>query len=201
MPLPSWSRKANMGGTPSQRSTSSASTPLARIPACTASASAATNLMPVSTPAWHALVRRDQRDRGRRPARRHLDPAAAAAHVDVEALFEAERPYVEVNRPVLIRDRYADRAYVGDLAYGHGLSLLKQGLARADGGTPPGSSVFAEAVPHGAVAVTGQSPSCGSRFTGSARAVWRRPRSGPRPLRQAAGTARRSRRTCGSPSR
>ena len=44
-------RNANMGGTPGQRSTSSASTPLARIPACTASASGAVNLMPVSTPA------------------------------------------------------------------------------------------------------------------------------------------------------
>jgi len=40
-----------MGGTPGQRSTSSASTPLASIPACTASASAAVNLIPVSTPA------------------------------------------------------------------------------------------------------------------------------------------------------
>jgi len=40
-----------MGGTPGQRSTSSASTPAARMPAYTASASGATNLMPVSTPA------------------------------------------------------------------------------------------------------------------------------------------------------
>ena len=40
-----------MGGTPSQRSTSSASTPLARSPECTSSASGVTNLMPVSTPA------------------------------------------------------------------------------------------------------------------------------------------------------
>src|SRR5271165_1645984 len=87
-----------------------------------------------------ALVRGDQRDRDGRPARRYLDPAAAAAHVDVEALFEAERAHVEVDRPVLVRDRHADRAHAGDLAYGHGHSPLR-GPAMADDRTPAGSSV------------------------------------------------------------
>src|SRR5580704_12460252 len=68
IPLPSWSRKANMGGTPSQRA------------------------------------------------------------------------HVAVDRPVLVRDRHADRVHVGDLACGQ--VFLLYGVLQLRQRAPAGSSVF-----------------------------------------------------------
>ena len=65
-------------------------------------------------------------DRGRGPARGHLDPALGRADRRVETLLEAERPDVEVQGGVLVADGDADRADVGH--GGHACCLLCCGV-------------------------------------------------------------------------
>src|SRR2546421_2405051 len=62
-----------------------------------------------------AFARRNQRDRGRRPARCHLDPAVTITVRDVGSLLQAEGADVEVEGAILIDDWDDHSAHLGDL--------------------------------------------------------------------------------------
>src|SRR5207248_8803138 len=85
-----------------------------------------------------ARGRRGEGDGGHLVARRHLDPTVAVAERHVDALLEAERLDVELDRTVLIGHRDNDRADLVDasLGVGHDI-LLGLGLHRLRPLSPP----------------------------------------------------------------
>ena len=62
----------------------------------------------------YTLAARNERDRRHRPRRRHLEPALTGAKRGVHPLFETELANVELERSLLVVDRYGDGVHVGD---------------------------------------------------------------------------------------
>ena len=71
-----------------------------------------------------ARGRRGEGDGGHLVARRHLDPTVAVAERHVDALLEAERLDIELDRTVLIGHRDNDRADLVDASPGVGHDIL-----------------------------------------------------------------------------
>ncbi len=104
------SRKANMGGTPGQRSTSSASTACLSRKACNWSASAAVEPDARFDACWRAGLGRHESDARARGRRRNLDPATAVAEARRPGVSQAQYCGVELQCLVLVADRDANSA-------------------------------------------------------------------------------------------